>query len=321
MKTMTIAVCILGLGLSLGQLTAQEAPALKSPQLSTNREALLNVTGPPGQTLRLETSTNLTDWAGLSTFLTAASNQQTDAAAPFLPRRFYRVRAAQTNALTGDHLLTAEGEVTIHPVNHATFVISWNDKVIYFDPVGGATRFQGLPRADLILVTHDHGDHFDAPTISAVKGANAALLVPSVVYQRLPDNLKSLAAVLSNGAATNLLGMRIEAIPAYNLTSSYHVKGVGNGYVLTIGGKRIFVSGDTEDIPELRALSEIDLAFVCMNLPYTMSVEKAASAVRSFQPKTVYVYHYSGYSSTDVNRFKQLVGTDHPIEVRLRKWE
>ena len=109
-------------------------------------------------------------------------------------------------------------------------------------------------------------------------------------------------------------------MPAYNLTSSFHPKGVGNGYVLTVGGKRIYVSGDTEDTPELRGLTNIDVAFVCMNLPYTMSVDKAVSAVREFQPKTVYVYHYQGYSNADVTRFKQSVGTDRGIEVRLRKW-
>ena len=187
-------------------------------------------------------------------------------------------------------------------------------------PRGRDRLYQGFPRADLILVTHDHGDHYSSSTIAAIKGSNATILAPRAVYQALPAALKPLTQVLTNGASTNLLDLTVEAIPAYNLTSTFHPKGVGNGYVITIGGKRIYVSGDTEDIPELRALENIDLAFVCMNLPYTMSVQKAASAVRAFQPKAVYVYHYRGYTTNDVNQFKATVGADLGVEVRLRKW-
>jgi L-ascorbate metabolism protein UlaG (beta-lactamase superfamily) len=310
------AVC-----LAVSPAAAQETVAFGPPQISTNREALLTLSSPLRETVRIETSTNLADWTGLTTFVTGPSNPSVDSGAPFLPHRFYRARVADTNSLTGDHLSTADGELTFHPINHATFVLGWKDKVIYFDPVGGAARFQGLPRADLILVTHVHSDHFDNPTIAAVKGTNAVILAPAAVYQALTPSLKSIAGVLTNGSTTNLLGLDIQALPAYNLSSGYHPKGTGNGYLLTLGGKRVYVSGDTEDIPELRALTQIDVAFVCMNLPFTMSVEKAASAVRDFQPRVAYVYHYSGYSSADVNRFKQLVGTDLGIEVRLRKWE
>jgi L-ascorbate metabolism protein UlaG (beta-lactamase superfamily) len=123
--------------------------------------------------------------------------------------------------------------------------------------------------------------------------------------------------VLTNGAAAELLGLKVEAVPAYNRTSTFHPKGVGNGYVVTIGGKRLYVSGDTEDVPEIRALRDIDVAVVCMNLPYTMTVAQAASAVRELRPAVVYPYHSQG---SDLNQFKRLAGADLGIEVRLRKW-
>ena len=132
---------------------------------------------------------------------------------------------------------------------------------------------------------------------------------------------KSLTIVLTNGASTNVLGLTVEAVSAYNFPTNqpiYHSQGNRNGYVATIGGKRLYLAGDTRDVPEMRALANIDVAFVCMNLPFTMTVDAAASAARQFQPRVVYPYPFS---SSDVNRFKQLVGTDLGIEVRLRKWD
>lgn len=269
----------------------------------------------PNRLCRIEASTNLADWTGLATFDGTNQVAYTDSAAAFQPARFYRYAINPlTNAVTGDHLDTADGEVTFHPVNHGTFILTWKGTVIYSDPVGGAARFQRLPRPDLILVTHNHPDHFDAATLAAVRASNTVILAPAIVSDALPTALKEMSAAMSNGAVTNLLGMSIEAVPAYN---ERHPRGVGNGYVLTIGGKRIYISGDTGDTPELRALPNIDVAFLCMNLPFTMSVDAAAEVVRSFRPKTVYPYHYS---DSDLNRFKRLVGTDLPIEVRLRDW-
>ncbi|MEO8429716.1 MAG: MBL fold metallo-hydrolase, partial [Verrucomicrobiota bacterium] len=267
---------------------------------------------------RIDASTNLIRWDFLTTLRSAGSIQHTDSAAPFLVSRFYRaVQVPETNAVTGDHLATDAGDILIHPINHATFIMVWNGKTIYSDPVGGAARFQGLPRADLILVTHTHSDHFDAPTINAVRATNAVIIAPAAVFQSLSATLKNITGTLANGDTTNLLGISIEAVPMYNLTSSFHLKGAGNGYVLAIGGRRIYISGDTEDIDEMRALRGIDVAFVCMNLPFTMPVDKAANAVREFRPGVVYPYHFQG---SDVNKFKQLVGTNLAIEVRLRKW-
>jgi L-ascorbate metabolism protein UlaG (beta-lactamase superfamily) len=143
---------------------------------------------------------------------------------------------------------------------------------------------------------------------------------PAAVAEQMTPDLRKNAAILTNGQTSELLGVKLEAIPMYNLTPDrlkFHSKGRGNGYVVTLGGKRIYLSGDTEDIPEMRALKNIDVAFICMNLPYTMTVEQAAQAVRAFKPRIVYPYHYRG---SDLNKFKELVGTDAGVDVRLRDW-
>jgi L-ascorbate metabolism protein UlaG (beta-lactamase superfamily) len=222
--------------------------------------------------------------------------------------------------LSGDHVPTAAGDLIIDPINHATFAMAWNNDIVYVDPVGGANRFDGLPRPNLILITDIHGDHLDVPTLTAVAGANTQFVVPKAVAEKLPGGLAAKATVLDNGQTKSVAGIQIEAIPMYNITAArlqFHTKGRGNGYLLTLGGKRVYISGDTEDIPEMRALKNIDVAFVCMNLPYTMTVQQAAEAVRAFKPKIVYPYHYRG---SDLEEFKRLVGQDSGIDVRLRNW-
>ena len=229
------------------------------------------------------------------------------------------VASAQT--LTGDHVSTNEGgDLVIHPINHATFAMAWNGTTIYVDPVGGAQAFAGMPGANLVLITDIHGDHLNADTLTAVVGADTTIVAPQAVAMQLPAALKSKTTILANGETKTVKGISIEAIPMYNTTKDrlqYHTKGRGNGYVVTLGGKRVYLSGDTEDIPEMRALKNIDVAFVCFNLPYTMTEEQAASAVRAFAPKIVYPYHYRG---SDLDKFKRLVGTDKNIEVRFGKW-
>ena len=226
---------------------------------------------------------------------------------------------AQTaeNKLDGDKIATRDGDLVVHPINHATFAMAWKDKTIYVDPVGGGKRFDGLPKPDLILVTDIHGDHLDAGTLEAI-GGSATIVAPAAVAEKLPEKLQT--TVLANGESKSVAGISVEAVPMYNLTADrlkFHNKGRGNGYVVTLGGKRVYISGDTEDIPEMRALKNIDVAFVCMNLPYTMTIEQAAGAVREFKPKIVYPYHYRG---SDTEKFKQLVGSDGGVEVRLRDW-
>jgi L-ascorbate metabolism protein UlaG (beta-lactamase superfamily) len=228
--------------------------------------------------------------------------------------------AASAADLTGDRIDTDQGPLVIHPISHATFAMAWDGKVIYNDPIGGAAAFQGLPKPDLILLSDIHGDHFDAATLEAVAEADTKLVAPAAVAEQLPQALRAKTTVLANGAKETVLGVMIEAVPMYNTTPDrlqYHTKGRGNGYVLGMGGKRVYISGDTEDIPEMRALKDIDVAFVCFNLPYTMTEEQAASAVKAFKPKIVYPYHYRG---SDIDKFKSLVGQDEGIEVRVGDW-
>lgn len=300
-------------------LEAQEAPRLTGIQRLTNRETLLQVTGSTGVSYRLEVSASLSQWDPLFTLRSTGLNQYTDSAAPYFTSRFYRAaELSGTSVLTGDHLATTNGEVVIHPIDHASFVMSWNGKMIYNDPVGAATLYAGLPKADLILVSHSHGDHFSSATLNAVTNANAVIIAPQAVFNSLSTAQRAITLVLTNRTSANVMGLNIEAIPAYNAN---HPVGTGNGYVLTIGGKRIYMSGDTGNITEMRALTNIDMAFVCMNLPFTMSVNEATNAVRAFRPGVVYPYHYleSG-SQANASLFKQRLGTDTGIEVRLRKW-
>ena len=224
---------------------------------------------------------------------------------------------AVAQMVTGDHVKTRVGDLIIHPINHATFAMSWSSVTVYVDPVGGAAAFQGLPAPDLILITHAHSDHFDPDTLTAI-AKSADIIAPAAVVEMMPAALKGQTATMANGAMMNKFGINIEAVPAYNTTEDrlqFHPKGSGNGYVLTMADKRIYISGDTEDIPEMRALKNIDVAFVCFNLPYTMTEEKAASAVNDFKPGIVYPYHYRG---SDLDKFASMV--DKGIEVRRGAW-
>jgi len=301
-------------------LAVQEAPRFSAPRVLTNREVALTLKATNGQVYRIDATTNLAAWSPWITVPGAVSLQHTDAAAPYLRQRFYRAQQlADTNALTGDHFVTTNGPLTIKPVNHASFVMSWNGRMIYNDPVGAATLYANYPKADLILVSHDHSDHYNATTLNAVRSAGGHIISPLAVYNNAGmAALRSYTIILGNGGSTDVMGIHLEAIPA---TNANHQPGIGNGYVLTLGGRRIYISGDTGDIPPMRALTDIDVAFVAMNLPYTMSVASAASAVREFRPKVVYPYHYSPSNpSADLNDFKRRVGQDLGIEVRLRKW-
>ncbi|MBV8880400.1 MAG: MBL fold metallo-hydrolase [Planctomycetaceae bacterium] len=230
--------------------------------------------------------------------------------------------AAALLTFAQDTLKTDKGDLTVIPVQHATFVMKWGGKTIFVDPTGGADAFKDHGAADLILITDIHGDHFDPKTLGAVRAAPTMVVVPAAVAEKMGAD-KSGVTVLANGEKATFGDVLIDAVPMYNLTperKNNHTKGRGNGYVLTMGGKRIYISGDTEDIPEMRSLKNIDAAFVCMNLPYTMDVEHAADAVLAFKPKVVYPYHYRGKEMSDVEKFKSLVAKDKSIEVRLLKW-
>jgi L-ascorbate metabolism protein UlaG (beta-lactamase superfamily) len=223
-----------------------------------------------------------------------------------------------------DNVETKDGPLTIQPIQHASLIFTIKGLTIYIDP-SGADHYKGTKPPDLILITDIHGDHFDLKTIDAVKQGTTTLVVPQVVADKLPEADKVNMIVLKNGDQKNVSGISILAIPMYNLPESataMHTKGRGNGYVLGIGGKNIYISGDTQGIPEMRSLKNIDVAFICMNLPYTMDVKEAADAVLAFKPKIVYPYHYRGQNGlSDVNAFKTLVEAgDKHIDVRLRNW-
>lgn len=230
-------------------------------------------------------------------------------------------RAARVRAMEGDEYETEAGTLVIHPVEHASLVMQTPDFVTYVDPVGGATLYEGLPPPGLVLVTHEHPDHFDVATLEVLVDANARLLTNPSVHAKLPPDLKARASAIANGESTTVNGIAIDAVPAYNITPDrlqYHPKGRDNGYLLTIGGLRVYVAGDTEDTPEMRALTDVDIAFLPMNLPYTMTIEQAADAVAAMKPGEIYPYHSKG---SDIDAFAQLVEEKAPeTEVLIRDW-
>jgi L-ascorbate metabolism protein UlaG (beta-lactamase superfamily) len=235
------------------------------------------------------------------------------------------VTAAQAQLSKPDVINTPKGDVTIQPVFHASLVLDFNHVTIYVDPIHGADTYKDMKKPDLILITHIHGDHFDLKTLKGFDLSHATFVVPQSVADKMPAEWKDKIVVLHNGDKTVLHGIPITAVAMYNMpgdSTVHHPKGKGNGYVLSFGGKRFYISGDTEATPEMRGLKDIDVAFVCMNLPYTMSVEEAASGVLAFKPKIVYPYHYrtpTGFS--DAAKFKSLVNAGDPsIDVRLRNW-
>lgn len=215
-----------------------------------------------------------------------------------------------------DSFGTSAGAVRITPIFHASLLIEAGGKAIYVDPWGKG-NYDGLPAADLILITHIHPDHLDAAEIAKLSKPGTTIIAPPAVAATVTS-----AKILRNGESTTWEGWAVDAMPMYNMKRGpeagkfFHDKGRGNGYVLTYGGKRFYIAGDTEGIPEMRALRNIDVAFVPMNLPYTMPPEEAAEAVRAFHPKVVYPYHYRGSDLTVFS--KALEGSS--IEVRIRNW-
>ena len=235
------------------------------------------------------------------------------------------IENSEHTAETNKALKTKGEEIKIVPIEHATVILEWGDVTIYIDPTGGPIAFENQKKPDLILITDIHGDHFNMETLEAIDISQARFILPQAVADEMPDKFSKKLEILTNGDSKEFDGILIEAIPMYNLreeAKAFHVKGRGNGYILTINGQRIYFSGDTEDIPEMRSLKNIDKAFVCMNLPYTMTVESAASAVLDFKPKQVYPYHYRGRPDvSDVGMFKKLVDAgNQDIEVVQLDW-
>jgi L-ascorbate metabolism protein UlaG (beta-lactamase superfamily) len=237
----------------------------------------------------------------------------------------FAAMAAFSQRPAADELKTTKGFLKIQPVLHGSLVLTWDNKTIYVDPYGGAKAFKGLASPDLILITDIHPDHLDTATLNAIETGKAKFIVPQAVADMMPVKFKSRVIVLANGKNMTEKGVSVSAIPMYNLPEepdSKHTKGRGNGYILNLGGKMVYISGDTEDIPEMRNLKNIDVAFVCMNLPYTMDINQAANAVLEFKPAIVYPYHYRGKDGlSDTEGFKKLVNEGNKtIDVRLRNW-
>jgi len=216
-----------------------------------------------------------------------------------------------------DSLKTSSGPLELTFIGHGTLMFQHGGKTIHVDPVASMADYATLPKADLILVTHDHGDHFDPKAIALLRKPTTQIVLSAKCAEKLPGGL-----VMANGEQKTVQGIAIEAIPAYNLVhmrapgSPFHPKGEGNGYILTFGTTRVLVAGDTENIPEFKALKQIDVAFLPMNLPYTMTPEMAADAARALMPKILYPYHYG---KTDPTRIVELLKDRTEIEVRVRK--
>ncbi len=216
-----------------------------------------------------------------------------------------------------DVISTGAGDVKITPVHHGSVMLEIGGKVWHVDPWSQGD-YSSLPKADVILITDIHGDHMDPKAIAIVKKSSTVIVAPAAVAKTVTE-----AKVIANGEDITVSSVRVEAVPMYNLKRGpeagklYHDKGRGNGYVLNIGGKRIYFSGDTEAHTEMKALKDIDVAFITMNLPYTMPPEEAAEGVKGFRPKVVYPYHYRG---SDLKVFVNALEGESDIEIRLREW-
>ncbi|MCO4846430.1 MAG: MBL fold metallo-hydrolase [Yoonia sp.] len=231
--------------------------------------------------------------------------------------------AAMAAGHASDTFETANGSITVHPIAHASFVMETPSGTIYVDPVGDAASYADMPAPDMILITHEHGDHFNAETLAAIMGGTTVMLSNPAVFDKLSADMQAKTTVIANGEEAMLADVGIEAIPAYNTTEdrlNFHPKGRDNGYVVTIDGMRIYISGDTEGTSEMRALENIDVAFVCMNLPFTMDAKAAAEAVSEFAPTYVYPYHYRGRDNgtQDPAEFAQML--TGAVEAKMGGW-
>lgn len=224
--------------------------------------------------------------------------------------------ALAQDQLQSDVLSTSAGDLNITFVGHGSLMFSFNGKVIHVDPWGGLTDYSKLPKADIIVITHDHSDHLDPVTIKMLRTTNTTVVLTAASVEQIHGGI-----VMKNGNVRTVQGVRIEAVPAYNLIhkrgdgAPFHPKGEGNGYILKFGDRRVYVAGDTENTPEMKALKEVDVAFLPMNLPYTMTPEMVADAAKTFRPKILYPYHYG---DTDPSKLVKLLQDSSQIDVRIR---
>jgi L-ascorbate metabolism protein UlaG (beta-lactamase superfamily) len=229
----------------------------------------------------------------------------------------FALNAAAQEGLETDTFKTSAGDLKITFVGHGTLMFTFGGKVIHVDPVSKEADYTKLPKADLILITHQHGDHLDLKALDMIRTEKTLLVLTEACAQQVKGG-----TVMKNGDVQTIGGLRIEAVPAYNLVhmrsegKPFHPKGEGNGYVIAFGDKRVYVAGDSENTPEMKKLGKIDVAFLPMNLPYTMTLEMVADAAKAFKPKVLYPYHYG---ETDVSKLAGLMKAAPEVEVRIRK--
>lgn len=215
-----------------------------------------------------------------------------------------------------DILKTGGGDVEITFIGHGSLMFTYRGVVIHVDPFSRLAEYSKLPQADLILLTHEHGDHLDAKALEAARTPKTILILTEACAAKIKGG-----TVMRNGDVETVGGLQIEAVPAYNLVHMrspgvpYHPKGVGNGYIITFHDKRVYIAGDTENIPEMKQLQNIDCAFLPMNLPYTMTPEMVADAARAFKPAILYPYHYG---DTDPSKLVGLMKDTPEVEVLVR---
>ncbi|MGD9238979.1 MAG: MBL fold metallo-hydrolase [Desulfobacterales bacterium] len=225
--------------------------------------------------------------------------------------------ALAEQAFETDIVKTAEGDLKITFLGHGTLMFSFGGNVIHIDPFSRVADYSKLPQADMILLTHEHPDHLDLKALEFLRTDKTILVLTEKCAQQVKGGI-----IMRNGDVQSIEGLKIEAVPAYNLVHMrsegvpFHPKGDGNGYVITFGDKRIYVAADTENIPEMKKLKDIDYAFLPMNLPYTMTPEMVADAAKTFKPKVLYPYHYG---DTDPSRLVDLMEDVPEVEVRIRK--
>ncbi len=219
--------------------------------------------------------------------------------------------------MESDTIKTSKGNLVISFLGHATLMMTFGGKTIHVDPVSAEADYAKLPKADLILITHEHFDHLDVKAVNAIKTKDTQIVGTPEVARHIQG-----IVVMKNGDTKTMAGLTIEAMPAYNIKhmrepgKPFHPKGVGNGYIVTFGDKRVYIAGDTENTPEMKALKKIDIAFLPMNLPYTMTPEMVADAAKAFKPSVLYPYHYG---ETDTAKLKTLLNDEKGIEVRIRR--